>query len=147
MFPDLNGAMARFEKAFSDNLDVLRTMCRGILRLGRVLEQEYGIPSMNAQDPRLAARSLSRMPAVIEGAVTVRESINLEEKNRNIIPSRGFYSNIGDDAFQVTLEGLEGDNMPVHTVPPGVTIAITCYVTKITILPITGTAKYQVLVQ
>jgi hypothetical protein len=147
VFPDVSGMMARIEKSFSDNLEVLVAICRTLVRTGRVLEQEYGIPGMNAQDTRLAARSLSRMPVVLEGTLVARETFDLEEKNRNIVPSRGFYSNIGDDAFQVTLEGLEGDGMQAHTVPPGVTIAITYYVTKITILPLTGTAKYQVLVQ
>jgi hypothetical protein len=147
VFPDINGLMGRIEKSFADNLEVLITICRTLVRTGRVLEQEYGIPGMNAQDTRLAARSLSRMPVVIEDAITTQKTFDLEEKNRNIVPSRGSYSNIGDDAFQVTLEGLENDAMPAHTVPPGVTIAITYYVTKITILPLTGTAKFQVLVQ
>ena len=147
MFPDIGAITGRFEKSLGDNLEVLKTICRTMLRMGRVLEQEYGVPGLRPEDTRLAARSLSRLPVVMEGSTATRKTLNLEEGNRNIVPSRGFYANIGDDAFQVVVEGLEGDATAAHTVPAGTTIAITSYVTKITILPITGTAKYQVLVQ
>jgi hypothetical protein len=139
--------MNRIEKSFADNLAVLSMICKTMVRTGRVLEQEYGVPSMDLNDPRLSPRSLSRMPVVFESGVTKQVTLDLEKGNRQIIPSRGFYSNIGDDAFQVTLEGLEGDAMPAHTLPPGTSIAITSYVTKITIIPLSGTAKYQVMVQ
>lgn len=150
MFPDIGAITGKIERSFSDNLSVLRAICGGILRVSRVLEQEYGTPGMNPAETRLRARSLSRVPVFVEDVVTQavkQTTINLEQANRNLVPSRGFYSNLGDDPFQVVLMGLEGDTTIPHTVPAGVTIAITSYVTSITVIWVSGTAKYQIAVQ
>lgn len=133
------------EVRFAELMQISSTMCRGILRLGRVLEQEYGVPSFSSDESRVQARSLARAPLFLEGTVNAVTVLNLEAENQGITPSGGYYSNLGANAFQVEVVALDGTVTKPHTVPPGVSIAIVCYVTQIRITPLANNpANYQI---
>lgn len=98
-------------------------------------------------DPRLMPRSLTTAPHWYEdegSGVLEEKTIDLEGDLQRC-PSSGFYCNLGTDEFKVVVEYADKTRTATHTVPAGVSIPITGFVSKIIIYPVGGNpARYQV---
>lgn len=113
----------------------------------RALAFEFGV--MDVQDtPRVAPRRLTQLPVIVEAETAERKEIDVEGLNQGRAVSRGFYANLGDGPFKVTLIGLGGQASTSHTVPPNTTISLTCLISKVIIDVVDGEpAKYQLYMQ
>ncbi|ALW89177.1 hypothetical protein [Deinococcus actinosclerus] len=113
----------------------------------RALAFEFGV--MDVQDTsRVAPRRLTQLPVIVEAETADRKEIDVEGLNQGRAVSRGFYANLGDGPFKVTLMGLGGQASTSHTVPPGTTISLTCLISKVIIDVVDGEpAKYQLYMQ
>lgn len=113
----------------------------------RALAFEFGV--VDVQDSaRIAPRRLSSLPVIVEAVTDGRAEVDVEALNQGRAVSRGFYANLGDSAFKVTLVGLGGQASTSHTVPPSTTITLTCLISKVIIDAGTdGPATYQLYMQ
>ena len=145
---DLSAVTGAIMKSLEPQFEVVRNICKSVSILTRVLSQEYGLPA-HGDESRFQARSLSKVPLIVEETIAlgVTKAFNLEQLNQNIIPSRGFYRNIGADPFKVVIIGADGQPSNAHTLLSRDTIAITTYVTKIQVTALTTPATIQILAQ
>ncbi|MVN89366.1 hypothetical protein GO986_21765 [Deinococcus sp. HMF7620] len=113
----------------------------------RALAFEFGL--VDVQDnPRIAPRRLTQLPVIVEETTAARKEVDVEALNQGRAVSRGFYANLGDTAFKVTLIGVGGQPSTSHTVPPATTISLTCLVSKVIVDPgPDGPAIFQVYMQ
>lgn len=114
----------------------------------QILEYQFGrVQEVAAQDQdRIQPRAFTALPEIFEGPTDQRVTIDLEDRLKRLA-SAGFYANLGDSVFKVILHGLN-DKTVEHRVMPGTTIALSAFVTAITIIPVDGEpADYQVYVQ
>ncbi|WP_157442845.1 hypothetical protein [Deinococcus misasensis] len=148
MLPQLPGMVRELQCQLPGVLQELKSLVQSGRRTAAVLEQEFGVVGPQ-ENPKFAARSLAALPLIEEGmTTTVDVVLNLEQLSQGRYPSRGFYANIGDNPFGVVLVGTDGRPSKAHTLLPGTTINITCYLKEIIIKPIEAQeAKYQVIAQ
>jgi len=113
----------------------------------RALAFEFGVMDVQ-ENPRVAPRRLTQLPVIVEAVTAARAEIDVEGLNQGRAVSRGFYANLGDAPFKVTLIGVGGQASTSHTVPPATTISLTCLISKVIIDPgQDGPATYQVYMQ
>ncbi|WP_034383192.1 hypothetical protein [Deinococcus sp. YIM 77859] len=154
MFPDLSKFVPILQNGLEDMKNCLAHIYAEV-RAGReaaqaqkrALDFEFGVVDV-ADSARIAPRRLASLPVIVEATTGTRADIDLEQLNQGRAVSRGFYANLGDAAFKVTLIGLGGQASTSHTVPPATTISLTCLVSRVIIDPgPDGPAFYQLYMQ
>ncbi|THF88461.1 hypothetical protein E7T09_04450 [Deinococcus sp. KSM4-11] len=150
MFPDISKFVPMLQTGL-EKLEVCLAHIYGEVKAGReagqaqarILAFEFGVVDVE-DSARIAPRRLSNMPVIVETTTAVRADIDVETANQGRAVSRGFYANLGENAFKVTLIGVGGQASAAHTVPPGTTISLTCLVSHVVIDPgPDGPAFYQ----
>jgi hypothetical protein len=139
-----NGVLRSLEPHFN----VVKNICKSAEIVARVLSQEHGLPA-EGDVSRFQPRSLSKTPLIVEDTVLAGKTVeyNLEQLNQGRIPSRGYYRNIGVDPMRVTITGADGQATNIHTLLAKDVIAITNYVTKITVIGGATPSFIQILAQ
>lgn len=154
MFPDLTKFLPILQTGLDDLKNCLahiyaevKASREAVQAQRRTLDFEFGVVDM-VDSARVAPRRLASLPVIVEATTDKRAEVDLEAANQGRAVSRGFYANLGDAAFKVTLIGLGGQASTSHTVPPATTISLTCLVSRVIIDPgPDGPAFYQLYMQ
>lgn len=154
MFPDLTKFVPMLQEGFGELKNCLVHIYAEVAASRqaaqaqrRVLEFEFGVVDVE-DSARIAPRRLSSLPVIVEATTATRVEVDVEGANQGRAVSRGFYANLGDAAFKVTLIGVGGQPSASHTVPPATTISLTCLVSRVVIDPgEDGPAFYQLYMQ
>jgi len=124
MLPDFSKLIPKFENGMAELKNCLahifnETQASRLAgqATARALQFEFGVVD---DDPtgHLSPRRRSQLPVVLEQRVTARTELDLLTLNQGRPVSRGFYANLGDNPFQVILQGLNGTVTNAHTLPP-----------------------------
>lgn len=142
--PTLQGGLSDMQKWLGHiygAVDQTRVLAE---RETRALEYEFGVVGV-ADSEKIAPRSLTSLPVIIEKVVTDHAEVDLEQLNQQRAVCKGQYKNIGSNAFFVTLVGVGGQASGRHTLAAGETLPIVCLLSRIVIDPIDGPANLQIL--
>jgi hypothetical protein len=146
---DMGSIMGHVMRALEPQFAVIKHICGRVNTIARIFAQEYGVPPENGDESRLQPRSMTKLPVIVEKTIAAGETeeFDLEKLNQNRVPSRGFYRNIGNDPFKATITGVDGQASAAHTLLSKDVIAITNYVSKITVTAGTTPVTVQILAQ
>lgn len=154
MFPDFNKVIPAVQSGLLELKHILNHVYCEVKagreagqQQARALAFEFGV--VDVQDtPRIAPRRLTNLPVIVEAETTTRVEVDVEAANQGRAVSRGFYANLGDSPFKVTLIGVGGQASTSHTVPPATTVSLTCLVSKVIVDAVDGQpANYQLYMQ
>ena len=154
MFPDFNKVIPAVQSGLLELKHILNHVYCEVKagreagqQQARALAFEFGV--VDVQDtPRIAPRRLTNLPVIVEAETTTRVEVDVEAANQGRAVSRGFYANLGDSPFKVTLIGVGGQASTSHTVPPDTTVSLTCLVSKVIVDTVDGQpANYQLYMQ
>lgn len=154
MLPDFSRLIPQFENGMAELKHILchiwnesKATREAAQTQARIMQFEFGVVDI-ADNPQIAPRRLSSLPVIVEATATARATVDVLVANQGRAVSRGFYANLGDAPFHVTLVGVGGQTSATHTVPPATTITITCLISQVIIDPIGGSpANYQLYMQ
>lgn len=154
MFPDFSKIMPQLEGGMAELKNILchiwneNKATREAAQLqARTMQFEFGVVDV-FDNPQIAPRRLSALPVIVEDSAAERVTVDVQAINQGRAVSRGFYANLGDAAFKVTLIGVGGQASTTHTLPPATTISLTCLISQVIIDPVDGSpANYQLYMQ
>lgn len=141
--PMLQGGLQKLEHCLAHIYTEVAGTRVSAQQQARTLAFEFGVVDVE-DSTRIAPRRLSSLPVIVETTTPDRDTVDIEGLNAGRCVSRGFYANLGDNAFRVTLIGIGGQASAAHTVPPGTTISLSCLVSQVIVDPgPDGPATYQ----
>lgn len=145
---DAAGAkFAELRDALTCRLDQLVTAAgltsTGTTGTARTLAYQYGTPP-EVGAPRLAPRSMTALPWVIEGTTAERVRLDvLDQQGR--YGFAGYVANIGEGEMLAAWVGVDGSTSGLFTVPPAATVQVPCIIRGVLLEPVDGEpARYQV---
>lgn len=107
----------------------------------RSLAYQFGEPPMPGADARLRPRAMVALPVVFEDTVTEATTCDVLERAHRYACA-GFYANLGADPFRVVLVGHDGQQTAPHTLPPGATVQLSGFVSKVVVQPVDGAPAF-----
>ena len=141
--PMLQGGLGKMEQWLGHIYTEVKGTREQAERQARAADFANGVVDV-AVSERVAPRSLTSLPVIVEKVVAKHEVVKLDELNNSRAVYQGQYRNIGKHAFFVTLVGVTGASSARHTLAPGDSLPIVTLLSQIVVDPIDGPANFQV---